>query len=75
MAAAALAGCKPARPIEPDQAPDGSIRGTAYGKVLSDQFCTVYTKVSIEGHDYITARARECVAVVHAESCPCRAKK
>ena len=73
IASAMVAGCGPA--IEPEQAPNGSLKGTSYGTVKTGQYYTFYTKVSIEGHDYITVRGAECVAMVHAESCPCKISK
>ena len=66
IAAAALVGCE--QSVEPTQALDGSISCVRYG-IVDD---TVYSKVTIEGHDYIMARGMRCVSIVHSESCPCR---
>lgn len=35
---------------------------------------TAYKVVEIEGHRYIVTRVQRGVSVVHAESCPCKAK-
>jgi len=35
---------------------------------------TGYKVVEIEGHKYIVVRSTRGVAVIHAESCPCKAK-
>ena len=64
--AAALAGCE--QSVEPTQAPNDSISCVRYG-IAND---TIYSKVTIEGHDYITARGVRCVSIVHSESCPCQ---
>ena len=34
-----------------------------------------YGLVSVDGHVYLSASGVRCVSVVHAESCPCKAKK
>ena len=65
IAAAALAGCE--QPVESTQAPDNSISCVRYG--IADD--TVYSKVTIEGHDYIMARGMRCASIVHSDSCPC----
>lgn len=72
IAAAALAGCGPA--VEPESAPEGSLRSVRYGRVNGDMSVgdTVYSKVTIDGHEYVTARGIKCVSIIHAESCPCR---
>ena len=67
IAVAALAGCE--QPVESTQAPDNSISCVYYGIAAND---TRYSKVTIEGHDYITARGVRCVSIVHSESCQCR---
>ena len=64
--AAALAGCE--QSVEPTQAPNDSISCVRYG-IVDD---TIYSKVTIEGHDYIMARGLKRVSIVHSESCPCR---
>ena len=66
IAVAALAGCE--QSVEPTQAPNDSISCVRYG-IVDD---TIYSKVTIEGHDYITARGVRCVSIVHSESCPCQ---
>ena len=66
IAVAALVGCE--QSVEPTQTPDGSISCVRYG-IVDD---TIYSKVTIEGHDYIMARWMRCVSIVHSESCPCR---
>ena len=66
IAAATLAGCE--QPVESTQAPNDSISCVRYG-IVDD---TIYSKVTIEGHDYITARGVRCVSIVHSESCPCQ---
>ena len=75
IAAAALAGCGLA--AEPEQAPEGSLRSVRYGRVSGDMSVgdTVYSKVTIDGHEYITARGIKCVSIVHSESCPCKISK
>jgi len=34
-----------------------------------------YDLVSVDGHVYLSASGVRCVSLVHAESCPCKAKK
>ena len=72
IAAATLAGCGPA--VKPEQAPAGSLCSVRYGRVSGDMSVgdTIYSKVTIDGHEYITARGIKCVSIVHSESCPCR---
>ena len=45
-----------------------------YGRVSGDMSVgdTVYSKVTIDGHEYVTARGIKCVSIIHSESCPCR---
>jgi hypothetical protein len=69
IAAAMVAGCEPA--IEPELAPNGSLRCTEYGMAGG----IAYDKVSIDGHDYIVASGIRCVSIIHAESCPCKISK
>lgn len=72
IATAMVAGCGPS--IDSQPAPDGSLRSVWYGRVSGDMSVgdTVYLKVTIDGHEYITARGIKCVSIIHSESCPCR---
>ena len=58
--AAALAGCE--QSVEPTQAPNDSISCVRYGNVDDP----IYSKVTIDGHDYITAGCARCVSIVNS---------
>lgn len=66
IAATALVGCEPV--AESTSAPKGSIKSMSYGWAQGKE----WTKVTIEGHEYISASGIRCISVVHSESCPCR---
>ena len=66
IATAIAAGCEPI--AESTSAPKGSIKSMSYGCSHGKE----WAKVTIEGHEYISASGIRCVSVVHSASCPCR---
>ena len=74
-------GCDPLLPKPTETNPNqktetaDSLQAVICGKVSTFLAMTEYYKITIDGHEYITARGIECVSIIHSESCPCKISK
>lgn len=71
LAASLFAGCDEYRPAERKNPVSEKISHESLGWAGGIH----YDLVSVDGHVYLVVSGIRCVSIVHAESCPCKAKK
>lgn len=71
LAASLFAGCDEYRPVERKNPASEKISCEKLGWVNAKE----YDLVKVDDHVYLVVSGIRCVSIVHAESCPCKAKK